>query len=153
MSSFIPVDHSFLCAILSRTLQLQSSELPGSTFAILVLRTNSHWRRKTPEASVLSSARGHSSGKISVRLSCITHPHSLYLYIVDAANDIQPPPYPNLPKGVPGAGYEEGVIHLVDYDVSKAARILGIGSERKYITKEQCTRDSIRDFVSRGWKP
>jgi hypothetical protein len=83
----------------------------------------------------------------------ITRLLNLNVCVVDAANSIQPPPYPNLPKGIPGAGYKDGVVHFVSYDVSKAARILGLGSERKYITKEECTRDSIQDFVSRGWEP
>jgi hypothetical protein len=54
---------------------------------------------------------------------------------------------------VKGAGYKDDVVHMISYDVSKAARILGLGRETKYITKEQCTKDSIDDFVKREWKP
>jgi len=70
---------------------------------------------------------------------------------VDAANSLNPPIYPpgSLPKGIPGSGSASpDVVHLIDYDTSKAAKILGL---TKYLTWEDCARDSLADFKARGW--
>ena len=74
---------------------------------------------------------------------------------MDAANALSPPPYPELPlaRGTPGAGSAApGAKHLVAYDVSKAARVLGLGGERKYISVEETSRACLEDFKARGWK-
>jgi hypothetical protein len=52
-----------------------------------------------------------------------------------------------MPKGKPGAGKATDVVHMIQYDVSKAKRILGI----EYRSVETTTRDSIADFKARGW--
>ncbi|KZT25509.1 NAD(P)-binding protein [Neolentinus lepideus HHB14362 ss-1] len=67
---------------------------------------------------------------------------------VDAAHKAGVYPESALPKGVPGSGYAPGVTHLIDYDASKAARVLGMD---KYISKEQCVKDCLEDFKERGW--
>jgi hypothetical protein len=67
-------------------------------------------------------------------------------------NEIQPAPYPDLPKGIPDID-REGIVDMVTYDNCKTTELIGLGSERPYITKEQCTRDMINDFIKRGWKP
>jgi len=67
---------------------------------------------------------------------------------VDAAHKAGVYPESALPKGVPGSGYAASVTHLIDYDTSKAARVLGMD---KYISKEECTRDCLEDFKKRGW--
>ncbi|TFK38834.1 D-lactaldehyde dehydrogenase [Crucibulum laeve] len=66
---------------------------------------------------------------------------------VDAANAVFPPPtspvsHP-LPKGVPGV---QGIF-LMQYDASKADRVLGM----KYRTREETVRDTLLDFGRRGW--
>ncbi|KDQ65078.1 hypothetical protein JAAARDRAFT_28742 [Jaapia argillacea MUCL 33604] len=68
---------------------------------------------------------------------------------VDTANAISPLVYTNLPKGSPDTrSGAPGVVHLIDFDVSKARRVLGI---EKYITKEECTLACLEDFKARGW--
>lgn len=37
--------------------------------------------------------------------------------------------------------------HMITYDTAKAAKVLGI----KYITIDECSRDSIEDFKAKGW--
>ena len=39
-------------------------------------------------------------------------------------------------------------VHLLNFDTSKAERILGI---TKYITLDECTRDMVQDFHGKGW--
>lgn len=46
-----------------------------------------------------------------------------------------------------GAGKKPGVVHMIQYDVSKAKQVLGM----KYRTMEETTRDSLVDFKQRGW--
>ncbi|EPQ50349.1 NAD P-binding protein [Gloeophyllum trabeum ATCC 11539] len=67
---------------------------------------------------------------------------------VDAAHEAGVYPESALSKGTPGAGYGPGVTHMISYDTSKAAKVLGLD---KYISKEQCTKDSLEDFKKRGW--
>ncbi|KDQ65079.1 hypothetical protein JAAARDRAFT_247410 [Jaapia argillacea MUCL 33604] len=68
---------------------------------------------------------------------------------VDAANSITPAIYTDLPKGNPGSGSAApDTVHLINYDVSKARRVLGLD---KYITQEECTRACLEDFKSRGF--
>ena len=51
-----------------------------------------------------------------------------------------------LSKGV--SGYDPSkVTHYVCYSSGKRERILGI----KVRSKEECTRDTLKDFKSRGW--
>jgi len=67
---------------------------------------------------------------------------------LDCANSLQPTPipsHPSLPKGTPGGG--KGATYLNRYDTSKASRILGI----KFLTMEESTRDTLKDFEERGW--
>ena len=74
---------------------------------------------------------------------------------VDAANALSPPPYPDLPltRGTPGAGSRApGVKHQFVFDVSKAARVLGLGRERRYTSLEETSRACLEDFKARGWK-
>ena len=69
---------------------------------------------------------------------------------IDAANKISPPPKlsQKLPVGNPGAGSADpSTIHMMRYDTSKAARVLGL----KYRSIEEMTRDTIADFEARGW--
>ncbi|KAJ7477408.1 D-lactaldehyde dehydrogenase [Mycena latifolia] len=49
-------------------------------------------------------------------------------------------------KGVPGAG--KGTVHQIQYDASKAARVLGIS---KYRSMEETARDTAADWEARGW--
>lgn len=67
---------------------------------------------------------------------------------VDAAHEAGVYPESALPKGVPGAGKGPNVTHLLNYDTSKAAKLLGMD---KYISIEQCTKDCLEDFKKRGW--
>ncbi|KAI0314138.1 D-lactaldehyde dehydrogenase [Amylostereum chailletii] len=57
--------------------------------------------------------------------------------IVDVANEIQPAPIENLPKGVPGA--TKGKEYALNYDTSKAERIFGI----KYRSLKEMVNDSL----------
>ncbi|KAG5650224.1 hypothetical protein H0H81_000267 [Sphagnurus paluster] len=65
---------------------------------------------------------------------------------VDAARALVPSPIPShatLPVGYPGIPSKPPV----EYDTSKAARILGL----KYRSKEELTRDTLADIEKRGW--
>ncbi|KAL0948587.1 hypothetical protein HGRIS_011146 [Hohenbuehelia grisea] len=64
---------------------------------------------------------------------------------LDAANSLSPPPDRPLPKGRPGAG--KSAVHQIQYDTSKAQRILGL----KYRTKEETLRDVLADLKVKGW--
>lgn len=94
--------------------------------------------------------RGIIGGKILVRhiatlfylcVRCSTH---VLHRIVNAANAIQPPILPNLPKGNPEG--IKGKEYELSYDLSKAERILGI----KYRSMEEMMRDVLEDFKKRG---
>jgi hypothetical protein len=81
--------------------------------------------------------------------------HTLtHLNAVDAANDVTSPwlDY-TLPKGIYGAGQRAEVVHMIAYDVRKAARLLGLGAGKAYKTVEECTKDCFDEFKKRGWKP
>lgn len=67
---------------------------------------------------------------------------------VDAANAVGVYPADRLTKGVPGAGKKPDVVHMIQYDNSKAKRVLGID---EYISMEECVKDSLEDFKRRGW--
>ncbi|KZT23515.1 D-lactaldehyde dehydrogenase [Neolentinus lepideus HHB14362 ss-1] len=67
---------------------------------------------------------------------------------VDAAHKAGVYPESAIPKGGLSSGYAASVTHLIDYDTSKAARVLGMD---KYISKEECTKDCLEDFKKRGW--
>jgi nucleoside-diphosphate-sugar epimerase len=81
--------------------------------------------------------------------------HSIaHLNAVDAANDVTSPwPDYTLPKGVYGAGQRPDVVHMVAYDASKAASVLGLGGAQPYKTVKECTKACLDEFKKRGWKP
>ncbi|KAJ7600746.1 hypothetical protein C8J56DRAFT_16655 [Mycena floridula] len=62
---------------------------------------------------------------------------------VDAANSVTTSR--NLRKGVPGGG--KNMVHPINYDVSKAKRILGLN----YKTMEETASATLADFDKRGW--
>ncbi|KAG5351733.1 hypothetical protein C0989_005134 [Termitomyces sp. Mn162] len=66
---------------------------------------------------------------------------------VDAANSLSlpNPSHSKLPIGYPGLADTAKL--PVEFDTRKAARILGL----TYLNQEQVTRDSLADFVKRGW--
>jgi hypothetical protein len=73
---------------------------------------------------------------------------------VDAANEVTSPwPDYTLPKGVYGAGQRPDVVHMVAYDASKAASVLGLGGAVAYKTFKECTKACFDEFKKRGWKP
>ncbi|RXW15439.1 hypothetical protein EST38_g10412 [Candolleomyces aberdarensis] len=54
----------------------------------------------------------------------------------------------SLPKGFPKiTAQPQNLTYKVRYDTAKEQRILGV----KYRTKEETTRDTVEDFVRRGW--
>ncbi|KAJ3820713.1 hypothetical protein F5880DRAFT_1615323 [Lentinula raphanica] len=70
--------------------------------------------------------------------------------LVDVANSLTPtylPSHPNLPKGVPITGSDPEIVYQVQYDTSKADRLLGI----KYRSKEDLIKDTFADYEARGW--
>lgn len=141
----------------------------GSTCVILPMRTSSRWRRKPLVANELSlvqvrlpcppsddQATYSSPGlwkwqDFSRRTSFCTPFYSSPNFVVDAANAISPPPTlktGGLPKGNPGAGTgHPNTVHLLYYDTTKAARILGL----KYRTIAETTRDTLEDYQAKGW--
>ncbi|KAJ3719624.1 D-lactaldehyde dehydrogenase [Lentinula guzmanii] len=69
---------------------------------------------------------------------------------LDVANSIAPdhlPSHPNLPKGVPISSSDPEIVYQIQYDTSKADRLLGI----KYRTKEDLIKDTFADYEARGW--
>jgi nucleoside-diphosphate-sugar epimerase len=73
---------------------------------------------------------------------------------VDAANEVTSPwPDYTLPKGVYGAGQRPDVVHMIAYDASKAARVLGLGGVVAYKTFKECAKACLDEFKKRGWKP
>lgn len=64
--------------------------------------------------------------------------------IVDAANSIEPPILPNLPKGKPGA--TKGLPPDIVYITSKSDRILGLS----YRSAEEMIRDTLINFKKLG---
>ncbi|KAI0051462.1 D-lactaldehyde dehydrogenase [Auriscalpium vulgare] len=66
--------------------------------------------------------------------------------LLDAANAISPPPLPNLPKGDPSA--TAGVMHELIFITEKSTRILGF----KYTHLRDTVKDSIADFIARGYR-
>ena len=54
--------------------------------------------------------------------------------------------YPKLPAG--NTSYDPSkVVHMIAYDTSKERKLFGI----KFHTAEEMTRDTLEDFVKRGW--
>lgn len=69
---------------------------------------------------------------------------------VSSANAIDPPIYENLRKG--SDSYVVGSAkYTMIYDSSKGKRILGLGAEHKYTTKEASAKAMLEDFKARGW--
>ncbi|KAJ4490514.1 D-lactaldehyde dehydrogenase [Lentinula aciculospora] len=69
---------------------------------------------------------------------------------LDVANSLGPTflsSHPDLPKGVPISSSDPGIVHQIQYNTSKAERLLGI----KYRTKEDLVKDTFTDYESRGW--
>ena len=67
--------------------------------------------------------------------------------LVDVANSLSltTPSHPKLPIGYPGLA--ETAKLPAEFDTRKAARILGL----TYLDQDQVTRDSLADFINRGW--
>jgi nucleoside-diphosphate-sugar epimerase len=68
---------------------------------------------------------------------------------VDIANSIAPkylPSHQSLPKGVPIPA-DTKVVYRINYDTSKANRLLGI----KYRSREECLKDTFGDYEAHGW--
>ncbi|RPD61332.1 NAD(P)-binding protein [Lentinus tigrinus ALCF2SS1-6] len=54
--------------------------------------------------------------------------------------------YPKLPAG--NTSYDPAkAVHMISFDASKERKLLGI----KYHTMEEMTRDTLEDFIKRGW--
>ncbi|TFK81177.1 NAD(P)-binding protein [Polyporus arcularius HHB13444] len=54
--------------------------------------------------------------------------------------------YPKLPAG--NTSYDPAkAVHMIQYDTSKERKLFGI----KYHTAEEMTRDTLEDFIKRGW--
>ena len=54
--------------------------------------------------------------------------------------------YPKLPAGT--TSYDPSkAVHFISYDTSKERKLFGI----KFHTAEEMTRDTLEDFVKRGW--
>ena len=76
---------------------------------------------------------------------------------MDVCRALQPPVYPVEDFVDPNPAYDPTkAVHLLDFDVSKAERVLGIGLKAKegvdaYIGIERLTRDMLEDFKARGW--
>ena len=67
---------------------------------------------------------------------------------VDVANSLSPSPIPShspLPRGYTGAGLK--AIHMIQFKVEKAEKILGI----RYRSREEMVRDTLAEFARRGW--
>lgn len=77
----------------------------------------------------------------------ITSDFCFPLHLVDAANDLDPPPKlsTTLPVGVRDAG--KTAKHFTIYDTAKADRILRL----RYRTIAETTRDTLADYEARGW--
>ena len=74
----------------------------------------------------------------------------LYNNIVDAANSVSSSSLLShkLQPGFPEINQIEGEpVYMIRYDNSKQADILGI----KFRTKLETTKDTLDDFVKRGW--
>ncbi|KAK7472035.1 hypothetical protein VKT23_000146 [Stygiomarasmius scandens] len=82
---------------------------------------------------------------------------------MDVANSLNPSPipsHPNLNKGNPGSATK---VYMTRYDASKSGRVLGMvsgpegaslgltGDRIRYRTMEECARDTLADFESKGW--
>jgi hypothetical protein len=149
-----------------------SSLLPpghvGLTCVTLPMHTSSRSRRKVQVASGLSlvqvrylrspnnnhaftTLQDSGNGKISVGTVDFAFAHYSPNVVVDAANAISPPPKlatGSLPKGNPGAGTgHPSTVHILYYDTTKAARILGL----KYHTIAETTKDTLADYEAKGW--
>ena len=78
---------------------------------------------------------------------------------VDACRGLNPPVYPVEEYRDPNPDWNpKKAVHLLDFDVSKAERVLGIGlvaDEKKgvdaYIGIDKLTRDMLEDFKVRDW--
>ena len=79
------------------------------------------------------------------------------LGVVDVCRALNPPVYPPEEFVDPNPGYGPAkAVHLLDLDVSKAERVLGMGVREgegvdAYISVEKLTRDMLEDFKARGW--
>ena len=81
------------------------------------------------------------------------------LLSVDVCRALNPPVYPISEYVDPNPAYDpKKAVHLLDFNVSKAERVLGIGlvpDEKKgvdaYVSIEKLTRDMLEDFKARGW--
>ena len=67
---------------------------------------------------------------------------------MDAANSV-PSAYKSLPKGKPGS--QKGVTPHVAYITTKAAQVLGMGTETPYRTIATTMKDCLDDFAERSW--
>lgn len=107
-----------------------------------------HCRKKKQAGSVSSYRLGSGYGKTGVRLS--SRPYSersscaepAIPLTVNAAHKIDP----SLSAG--NTAHDPATsVYKIRYDVSKAAKILGI----KYITLEQSTKDTLAQAKEKGW--
>ena len=64
------------------------------------------------------------------------------LFTVDAASKFYPSVSPRDETYDP-----KKATHIIDYDTSKAAKLLGI----KYRSIDEGTKDMVEDFKARGW--
>ncbi|KNZ74711.1 NADPH-dependent methylglyoxal reductase GRE2 [Termitomyces sp. J132] len=99
--------------------------------------------RDVAEANVLALEKEAAGGE---RIIISAGPF-IWQQWVDVANSLSLPipSHSKLPIGYPGLA---GTAKLpVEFDTRKAARILGL----TYLNQEQVTRDSLADFVKRGW--
>jgi hypothetical protein len=79
----------------------------------------------------------------------VTHPISS----VDAANARPSPFSGKLKVGKPGTGLSRpGAIPNNKYDTSKATRLLGLGQETAWRSKEDCAADTMAQFAEHGWE-
>jgi hypothetical protein len=137
---------------------LPHMEALGLMFVTLVARTSSRSKSPRRVRSALLSVQAPLRTSNLVR-----RPHSLLLLSlparpdapsVEAAQAIDPPPYPHLALlGTTSTGTGPDYSNHNVFIRAKAARILGLGAELPCLTMTECTRDCLADFKARGWQP
>ncbi|OBZ78502.1 hypothetical protein A0H81_02128 [Grifola frondosa] len=102
--------------------------------------------RDVAKAHVRAIQRAEAVGRIIVS----TGPFKWQDWL-NAARSLSPAPYPAFAISPGAPSYDaSSAVHLLDFDTSKAERVLGIPKE-ELISMEQSTRDMLEDFKWRGW--
>lgn len=148
---FGPVIHSVpnLSALNTSVADWYNTVLKKNRDAMFLAKTGSAWVdvRDLAKAHRLAIQKSEAGGERII----VSKGRFVWQEWVDAAKKVDPKVLSTLANPLPeddnSLPTKPEKLYLIDYDTSKAKRILGIDYKDEY----QCARDMIADFGARGW--